>query len=285
MPHRHQDTGHERRSVVRVVPDRERLARWYRGSPLGARPSRASAPSAPAPASLASPPRAPSATTVLVGSAAHSFDASTMREAVSIAVPEGASTFASWCSSMISAVSNHGAASAAKWIINTAPIAKFAATTAFACECANSSASSSKSSSVKPVVPTTAWTPCAATPAKVLARRAHHGEVDADLGVRLGQRVGTLADHHVRTGHGLPRVMRVHRGHELAVRSFEHRLTHRGAHATTRAEHSDLDHPRRLNRGRSVVTRTRRGRRGRRRRGLGPRCRSPGRSRASRLPS
>jgi hypothetical protein len=44
--------------------------------------------------------------------------------AVSIAVPDGASTLASWCSSMTSAVSKHGAASSAKRIISTAPMAK-----------------------------------------------------------------------------------------------------------------------------------------------------------------
>ena len=52
-----------------------------------------------------------------------------MRSTVSIAVPEGASTFWSWCSSMISAVSKNGAASSAKRIISTAPMAKFGATT------------------------------------------------------------------------------------------------------------------------------------------------------------
>ena len=48
-----------------------------------------------------------------------------MRCAVAIAVPDGASTFWSWCSSMISAVSKYGAASSANRIISTAPIAKF----------------------------------------------------------------------------------------------------------------------------------------------------------------
>ena len=44
-----------------------------------------------------------------------------------IAVPDGASTFWSWCISMISAVSKKGAAISAKRIIRTAPIAKFGA--------------------------------------------------------------------------------------------------------------------------------------------------------------
>ena len=50
-----------------------------------------------------------------------------IRSAVSIAVPDGASIFWSWCSSMISAVSKYGAASSANRIISTAPIAKFGA--------------------------------------------------------------------------------------------------------------------------------------------------------------
>ena len=47
----------------------------------------------------------------------------------SMAVPEGASTLASWCSSIISAVANHGAAISAKRIMSTAPMAKLGATT------------------------------------------------------------------------------------------------------------------------------------------------------------
>ena len=42
---------------------------------------------------LTVPPRAPSATTVVVGSSLQSFDAAAMRCAVSTAVPDGASTF------------------------------------------------------------------------------------------------------------------------------------------------------------------------------------------------
>ena len=48
-----------------------------------------------------------------------------MRSSVSMAVPLGASSFSSWCSSMISADSNHGAAISAKRIIKIAPMAKF----------------------------------------------------------------------------------------------------------------------------------------------------------------
>ena len=76
-----------------------------------------------------SPPRAPASTSVVVGSGAHSVDAAAMRSAVRMAVPDGASIFSSWCSSMISAVSKHGAASSAKRIISTAPMAKLGAMT------------------------------------------------------------------------------------------------------------------------------------------------------------
>ena len=79
-----------------------------------------------------SPPRAPSATTFVVGSSLQSFDAAAMRCAVRIAVPDGASILWSWWSSMISDVSKYGAAISAKRIIRIAPIAKFGAITALA---------------------------------------------------------------------------------------------------------------------------------------------------------
>ena len=44
-------------------------------------------------------------TSEVVGSSVHSPDASAMRCTVSIAVPDGASTFSSWCSSITSAES------------------------------------------------------------------------------------------------------------------------------------------------------------------------------------
>ena len=68
----------------------------------------------------------------MVGSGAQSDDAAAIRSAVCIAVPDGASIFWSWWSSMTSAVSKYGAASSAKRIISTAPIAKFGAITALA---------------------------------------------------------------------------------------------------------------------------------------------------------
>ncbi len=99
---------------------------------------------------------------MVVGSSAQSFDAAAMRCAVSAAVPDGASIFWLWCSSMISAVSKNGAAISANRIMSTAPTAKFGTIAAFAVDASNNSANSASSASVKPVVPTTACTPWAA---------------------------------------------------------------------------------------------------------------------------
>ena len=58
---------------------------------------------------------------------------------------------------MISAESKYGAASSAKCIISTAPIAKFGAITQF--DRVNAASNVARSSSENPVVPTTACTP------------------------------------------------------------------------------------------------------------------------------
>ncbi len=75
--------------------------------------------------------------------------ASRMRSAVRLAVPEGASSFPSWCSSMISLSVMWAAAWRANCIISTAPIAKLGATNRFA------SPTPRSSSNVAPVVPIT----------------------------------------------------------------------------------------------------------------------------------
>ena len=58
--------------------------------------------------------------------------AAAMRRAVCNAVPEGESSLPSWCSSITSTVSNQGAASSAKRIMSTAPMAKLGAKTQLA---------------------------------------------------------------------------------------------------------------------------------------------------------
>ncbi len=117
-----------------------------------------------------------------------------MRWAVSTAVPEGASAFWSWCSSTISTVSKCGAHNSASRIMSTAPIAKFGAMTAFACALSNSSENSASSSSLKPVVPTTACTPFSAHHRKFVAGRFGDREVDRDLRSRGRQRAGLAGD-------------------------------------------------------------------------------------------
>src|SRR6185436_2145866 len=77
-----------------------------------------------------------------------------MSAAVRAAVPLGASTLRSWCSSMISAFAMYREAWAANCIIRTAPIAKFGATKTFPPPGSAASCDGSQ-----PVVPTTACTP------------------------------------------------------------------------------------------------------------------------------
>ena len=76
---------------------------------------------------------------------------------------------------MISAVSKYGAATSAKRIISTAEIEKLAATMQFGPPSPNSSPNAARSSSVNPVVPTTAWMPCIASQGTV--RRAESATV------------------------------------------------------------------------------------------------------------
>src|SRR5690348_12082673 len=77
--------------------------------------------------------------------------------AVARAVPDGASFFASLCSSMISARGKNAAASRAKRIISTAPVEKFGATKS---RSPRSAARSCSGRGSQPVVPTTHDTPC-----------------------------------------------------------------------------------------------------------------------------
>ena len=134
-------------------------------------------------------PGAPATTSCWVGSGAHVGDAPAMRCTVIMAVPDGASTLASWCSSMTSAVSKYGAASSAKRIISTAPMAKFGATRQLLRGEARRSARRCRRR-VKPVVPTTACTPWSAHQ-RALARAAvERGEVDGHLGAGVGHGVG-----------------------------------------------------------------------------------------------
>ena len=133
------------------------------------------------------PPRAPPTTSCLVGSGAQSGEAAAMRCTVIMAVPDGASALVSWCSSITSAVSKNGAASSAKRIISTAPMAKFGATRQLLAVKRLGQVVEVVGAR-SPVVPITAWTPWAAHHAAFGLGRAGDGEVDGDLGARLGQR-------------------------------------------------------------------------------------------------
>ena len=79
--------------------------------------------------------------------------------AVAFAVPDGASSFVSWWSSTISARGRCRAASAAKRIISTAPIAKFGARKTGNAALRASALAHARSRSAQPVVPTTHGTP------------------------------------------------------------------------------------------------------------------------------
>ncbi|MEZ5204263.1 MAG: hypothetical protein R2701_07755 [Acidimicrobiales bacterium] len=91
-----------------------------------------------------------------MGSGAQVGDAAAIRSTVRIAVPDGASSLASWWNSITSAVSNHGAASSAKRIIKIAPMAKFGAMRQLLR--VNDARNEPRSSAENPVVPTTACT-------------------------------------------------------------------------------------------------------------------------------
>ena len=72
-------------------------------------------------------------------------------------------------------------ASAAKRIIRTAPTAKFGAITRFAGPDSASPRSPATCSSLRPVVPTTAWTPASRAPRGVAEDGLGLGEVDDDV--------------------------------------------------------------------------------------------------------
>ena len=184
---------------------------------------------------------------MVVGSGAHSCDAAAIRSAVAIAVPEGASIFSSWCSSMISAVSKYGAASSAKRIISTALIAKLGTMTAFDSACSKRRRSCFDLVSLESARADDRVHAVVGAPREVLASAVDHGEVDRDLGAGVEEHVGIRC--HVDAGATdteLPEVdacvVRVDRGHELELGVVDDRAADRGTHAAAGAEHADLDH-------------------------------------------
>ena len=124
----------------------------------------------------------------MVGSGAQSVDAAAMRSTVCIAVPDGASIFWSWWSSMISAVSKYGAASSAKRIISTAPMAKLGAITALARRRVEARRGSRRVVGAEPGGADDRVHAVVGAPGDVVAGGVDHGEVDRDLGAGVGQR-------------------------------------------------------------------------------------------------
>ena len=194
---------------------------------------------------LTRPPRAPSATTLVVGSSLQSFDAAAMRCAVSIAVPDGASIFWSWWNSMISTLSKYGAASSAKRIIRIAPIAKFGAITAFAVGAVEALGEVGELGVAEPGGADDRVHVVLGAPREVLAGRVDHREVDRDLGARRRAARSPSADDldlgavHAELAEIDARVQRVDRGDELETGRVEHRLAHGRAHPSRRSEHPD----------------------------------------------
>ena len=167
-PHRQQDARHERVAVEGVVPDGQRLARRAEDDLLvrdqAREPYRVDADVERGRARLGRCPGAPGWSGRRANGPAPEPPAGPPRclSAVCSAVPDGASTLPSWCSSMISTPSMSGAASSQKRMSSTAPRAKLGAITALAGRARTAPPPGSSRLGGIPLVPTTACTPCAA---------------------------------------------------------------------------------------------------------------------------
>ena len=117
-----------------------------------------------------------------------------MRSTVCSAVPDGASIFWSWWSSMTSAVSKHGAASSAKRTMSTAPMAKLAAITALALDASNAGAEVVDVGGAEPGGADDRVHAVVGAPGDVVAGGVDDGEVDRDLGTGVEQRVRRARD-------------------------------------------------------------------------------------------
>ena len=139
------------------------------------------------------PPRAPSTTVSTVGSAAQSGDAAAIRAAVSIAVPDGASTFC-----VVVQLDDLGGLEVGRGELGEAhhqhrADGEVRGDHRVGAAASNRAPMSSSSSAAKPVVPTTACTPWSAHQREVVAGGVDDGEVDRHLGTGVGQRVGAAA--------------------------------------------------------------------------------------------
>ena len=96
---------------------------------------------------------------------------------------------------MISAVSKNGAASSLRRISSTAEMEKLAATSTWPAPSADAAASNAaRSSSVSPVVPTTAWIPAATSAGTDSRAAAGDGEVDDDVAAGVLEGVASPSD-------------------------------------------------------------------------------------------
>ena len=155
-----------------------------------------------------------------------------------IAVPDGASILPSWCSSMISALSKYGAASSAKRIINTALIAKLDAITQLLP--LNSVRKPSMSASVKPVVPTTACTPCIASHGKVT--RAASATVKSTTTSQPASASERSSPVTVTPWRVSPTALRRDGGDELEIGDRAATAAHTStSHPASGPDHTDLD--------------------------------------------
>ena len=154
-----------------------------------------------------------------------------MSSAVRAAVPDGASSLRSWCSSTISAFAMCCDASAANFIMSTAEIAKFGAKKTFAAVGGRAGGNRSLAAARgrSPLVPMTTCTPGRDALQRVAQSGVRPREVDDDVGVaehlrerRAQRRVGLARQHHVLG----------------ALDRGDHRL----AHAPRRARDGDPDH-------------------------------------------
>ena len=181
---------------------------------------------------------------VSVGSSAQSSDAAAIRSTVSMAVPDGASTLPSWWYSMTSPVSNHGAASSAKRIMSTAPMAKLGAMMQL--DGVNVGLEPAQVVGGEPGGADDGMYAGGGGPGQVLARRLEVGEVDDDVDPGPLERadVGSHREvgHAGAAGHQMevdPLVMGVDRGDQLGRTIRGDSSTHRAAHAATGTEDPD----------------------------------------------
>ena len=120
-------------------------------------------------------------------------------------------------------------------------MAKLGAITALALDASKRSRKPSRSAAPKPVVPTTACTPCSAHQSR-LSRAASTTvkstatSASASTSASALRAICMLGASTPNCRRSMPGVERVDRGDELQLGIAEHRLAHGGAHASRRAE-------------------------------------------------